>query len=171
MLFRFNKREAIDGDDSSITIRVVLPTSKHSLNLSISVTQIYHYDGIAYDYYSTPDIGLSKAADHWKMWPLPHEITSLSNQSSTFPLDLSTSVISKLPYVDTIYVTTDPKLTDRHNNMKKAFNRQGVSVESVKWRMKWNRTTCNDQANHAYVYQRLNLKDKPLSNHQRKFIV
>jgi hypothetical protein len=168
MSSEFNKREAIDGHDSGIKIRILLPMNNCSINLSISVTQIYHHDGIAYDYYSTTDVGLSKAADHWKVWPLPYEITPSYNQSLTIPVELSTSVISKLPYVDAIYVTTHPTLIDRHENLKKVFNRHGVSVESLQWRMKWNRTTCNDKANHAYVYQRLNLKDEPLSNDNKK---
>jgi hypothetical protein len=72
--------------------------------------------------------------------------------------------MSKLSFVDKIYVITDPRLIERHNNVKKSFLRQSISIESIEWRMKWNYTTCNSNSSHSYVYQRLNLKDKPLGN-------
>jgi len=131
------------------------------INLTFSFGKIYHHDGIAYDYYSKNDLGQSKASYQWKIWPLPNEI----NQNH--PIDhIQTSpfVMSKLPFVDVIYVITEPRLIERHKNVKKAFDRQGISIESIEWRMKWNYTTCNSNSSHSYVYQRLNLKDKPLGN-------
>jgi len=72
--------------------------------------------------------------------------------------------MSKLPFVNAIYVMTDPSLTQRHDSLKKAFLHQGISIESIEWRMKWNFTTCNSNSSHLYVYQRLNLKNKSLGN-------
>jgi hypothetical protein len=129
--------------------------------LTFSTDRIYHHDGIAYDYYSKNDLGQSSAGSQWKIWPLPHEI---NGSSSINYIETSPFVMSKLPFVDAIYVMTDPRLTERHLNLKKAFQNQGISIESIEWRMKWNFTTCNSQSNRAYVYQRLNLKDKPLGN-------
>jgi len=132
------------------------------MNLNFSVDKIYHHDGIAYDYYSINDLGQSKAGYQWKIWPLSNEI----NQSSSFTnIEISPFVISKIPFIDVIYVITDPRLKERHFNLKKVFDHQGISFESVKWRMKWNYTTCNSNLTHEYVYQRLNLKDKPLGNY------
>ena len=72
--------------------------------------------------------------------------------------------MSKLPFVNVIYVIARPNLTERHDNLKKALLRQGISIESIQWRMKWTHKTCNSNSSHSYVYERLNLKDKPLGN-------
>jgi hypothetical protein len=130
-------------------------------NLNFFINRIYHHDGIAYDYYSKNDFGQSKAAHQWKIWPLPNEI----NQThSTHSIEISPFVMSKLPFVDAIYVMSDPRLMDRHANLKKALCQQGIPIESIEWRMKWNQTTSNSNTSHSHVYQRLNLKDKPLGN-------
>jgi hypothetical protein len=136
----------------------VFTADKLISNLTFSVDQIYHHDGIAYDFYSKNDLGQSQAAQQWKIWPLPNEI----NQTDS--VEISSCVMSKLPFVDAIYVMSDPRLTDRHANLKKALRQQGIPIESIEWRMEWNQTTCNSNTNHSHVYQRLNLKDKPLSN-------
>ena len=126
-----------------------------------SKNTVYHYNGIAYDFYSIADLRQVQAACQWRIWPLPNEI---KRKSSFNPVKTSPSIRSKLPFVDIIYVTTDRSLTERHANLRKAFRRQGISMKSMKWKMKWNFTTCNSNSSHSYVYQRLNLKDKPLSN-------
>jgi hypothetical protein len=129
--------------------------------LNFSHNRIYHHNGIAYDYYSKNDIGQLTAGYQWKIWPLPYEI----NQTSSINhIEISPFAMSKLPFVDVIYVMTDPSLIERHNNLKKVFRRQGITIESIEWRMKWNETTCNSNSSQPYVYQRLNLKDIPLSN-------
>jgi len=131
------------------------------MNLNFSLKSIYHHDGIAYDYYSKTDLGQSKASFQWKIWPLPNEI----NQNSSIDhIEISPFVVSELPFVDIIYVITNQHLTERHANLKKAFHHQGISMNSIEWRMKWNHTNCNSNSSHSYVYQRLNLKDKPLGN-------
>jgi hypothetical protein len=123
------------------------------LNLTFAANQIYHRHGIAYDYYSKDDPGQSKAGDQWKIWPLPSQTKEIS------PI-----VLSKLPFIDAIYVMTDPRLTDRHASLRNVFHRQSISTDLIDWRMKWNRTTCTSNASHSYVYQRLHLEDKPLGN-------
>jgi len=140
---------------------LLLPVNKLLLNLNFCVDLVYHHNGIAYDYYSKDDLEQSKAGYQWKVWPLPNEI---NQNSSSDDIKTSSFVISKFPFVDAIYVLTDPRLTERHNNLKKGFHHQGISIESIKWRMKWNQTTCNSDSNQLYVYQRLNLKDKPLGD-------
>ncbi|UJR20074.1 hypothetical protein I4U23_023206 [Adineta vaga] len=61
---------------------------------------------------------------------------------------------------------TSSRLIERQQHLKKVFHRQGISMESVHWRMKWNQTTYN--SSRSYVYQRLNLKDKPLDRNQQR---
>ncbi len=131
------------------------------LNLTFSVGRIYHHNGIAYDYYSQNELGQSKADSRWKIWLLPHEL----NISSIDHIEISPFVVSKLPFVDMIYVITDTNLIQRHENLKKAFHYQGISNESIDYRLKWNYTICNSKSSHSYVYQRLNLKENPLGNY------
>jgi len=147
---------------SCTTIQSILPIDPILTNLTFAVNTIYHHDGIAYDYYSQNDLGQSKANYQWKIWSLPNE---LNQRSSIGYIETSPFVISKLPFVDVIYVITDRNLTHRHENLKKAFLHQGISINSIKWRRKWTHKTCNSNSSHSYVYQRLNLKEKPLSNH------
>jgi hypothetical protein len=151
----------LNYQNNQTAAKSVFPMDPLLLNLNFSVDQNYHHDGIAYDFYSKNDFGQSKAAHQWKIWPLPNEINQTSSIDS---IEISPFVMSKLPFVDAIYVTSDPRLTDRHANLKKALHQQGIPIESIEWRMKWNRTTCNSYANRSHVYQRLNLKNKPLSN-------
>jgi hypothetical protein len=146
------------------SVKSVLPFNPLLFNLTFSVDQIYHHDGIVYDYYSKNDLNKSETGYQWRMWPLPHEITRVDNNSLNEDIETSAFVVSKLPFVDAIYITTGSHLTDRHHSLKKTFHRQGISVESINWRMKWNYTTCNSNSSHVYVYKRLNLKDKPLGN-------
>jgi hypothetical protein len=140
----------------------VFPVDNILLDLTFSSNQTYHHNGIAYDYYSITDLRKSKASCQWKVWPLLNE---QNRRSSIRDIETSPFVISKLPFVDVIYVITDRNLTHRHENLKKALLHQGISLNSIKWRMKWTHKTCNSNSSHSYVYQRLNLKEKPLSNH------
>ena len=139
----------------------VSSVDKSLLNLTFSAGRIYHHNGIAYDYYAKDELGQSNAGYQWRIWPLPNET---NKNSSSDNISISSLVVSELPFVDAIYVLTDPRLTERHTNLKKGFYHQGIAIESIKWRMKWNRTTCNSQSNQVYVYKRLNLKNKPLGN-------
>ena len=131
------------------------------VNPTTSSAQIFHHDGVAYDFYSKDDLNQSNAGIQWEIWPLPHETEPY------LPLDdpnISPSIVSNLSFVHSIYVLSDPRLVERHNNLRKAFHHQGLDFRSIDWRMKWNRTTCNSESYHSYVYQRLNLKDTSLSN-------
>jgi hypothetical protein len=73
-------------------------------NLTFVVDIIYHHDGIVYDYYSQNDLGRSKANYQWKIWLLPNE---LNQRSSIGYIETSPFIVSKLPFVNTIYVMTD----------------------------------------------------------------
>ena len=122
-------------------------------NLTISTSRIFHHDGVAYDFYSKDELNRSNASLQWKIWSLPIKTN-----------EISPTFVSNLSFVHSIYVLSDPRLTERHNNLRRAFHRQGIEYQSIDWRMKWNRTTCNSESNRLYVYQRLNLKNKTLSN-------
>jgi hypothetical protein len=132
-----------------------------SLNFTFSINQTYHHHGIAYDYYSINEIRQSKTSYQWKIWPLPNQINQTSSITN---IEISPFFMSKLTFVDVIYVISDRSFIQRHANLKKAFHRQGISIKSIEWRMKWNHTTCNSNSSHSYVYQRLNLKDKHLGS-------
>ena len=71
--------------------------------------------------------------------------------------------MSQLPFVDAIYVITNARLTQRHGNVKTAPHHQEISTDSIKWKMNWNRTTCNGKSTRSYIYKRMNLKNTPLS--------
>ncbi|CAM4777215.1 unnamed protein product [Rotaria magnacalcarata] len=142
--------------------------NKLLLYLNFSIDRIYHHNGIAYDYYSRNDIEQTKVGDKWKLWPLPNEIYQIQNNSAMNDIETSPFVPSKLLFVDKIYVMTDPRLTERHANLQKALSRQGISVKSIEWRIKWNLTTCNSISSHSYVYKGLNLKNKPLNKQQQR---
>ncbi|CAF5174752.1 unnamed protein product, partial [Rotaria magnacalcarata] len=114
------------------------------------------------------DIEQTKVGDKWKLWPLPNEIYQIQNNSAMNDIETSPFVPSKLLFVDKIYVMTDPRLTERHANLQKALSRQGISVKSIEWRIKWNLTTCNSISSHSYVYKGLNLKNKPLNKQQQR---
>jgi len=124
------------------------------LNLNFSPNAIYHRANVAYDYYSIADLGQTNANCLWKSWSLPHEINR----------NLSSNILSKLPFVEQIYVLTDSTLIERQTNLRKSLVRQGISIESLNWRLKWNYTTCNSNLSFPFVRQRLNLKETILSN-------
>jgi hypothetical protein len=155
MLDRYHQQNNLSNISS------ISPFGKLLLNLTFSPNIIYHHNGIAYDYYSKDDLGQLNAGDQWKIWSLPHE---RNKSSSSDNISISPLLVSKLPFVDVIYVATDVRLTERHTNLKKAFHYQGMAIKSIEWRMKWNQTTCNSDSNRLYVYKRLNLKDQTLSN-------
>lgn len=132
------------------------------MNFTFTVNKIYHHNGIAYDFYSQNDLNQLKVDSQWKNWSLPNE--TINHRSLMIDMEISPFVISKLPFVDKIYVMTDQRLIQRHENLKKALLHQGISIQSIEWRMKWNYTTCNSNSTDLYIYQRLNLKDKPLGD-------
>ena len=136
-----------------------------SLHFTLSSNQIYHHKAIAYDYYSMSDIGQSKVGDQWRTWALPHEQVQLANNTLVYNFEVSPSFLSNLPFVNTVYIITNPSFDERHNNLKKALQLQGIGLKSIEWRMKWNRTTCNSKSCHSYVYGRLNLKNVPLGKY------
>ena len=148
---------SINIRNNHANVILALSVPEPIINLTYSFNRTYHHNGIAYDYYSKDDVGQSNAGHQWKIWPLPNEINQTSIETSPF-------VMSKLPFVDAIYVMSDPRLSDRHPNLKIALLQQGIPIKSLKWMMKWNHTTCNSNSSHSYVYQRLNLKDEPISN-------
>ncbi|CAF1539487.1 unnamed protein product, partial [Rotaria sordida] len=129
---------------------------------------LYHHDGIAYDYYSKNDLGQSKAGDQWKIWPLPSEKNQLPNNTSVCNLETSPFVVSKLPFVNAVYVVTNARFVERHASLKKAFRQQGIPDESIEWRMKWTLTTCSSNSSHSYIYKRLNLQDRPSDKQQQR---
>jgi hypothetical protein len=140
---------------------LVWPVDPLLLNLTFSFNKVYHHNGVAYDYHSQNELGKTQAGHRWKVWPLPNET---EQNSTTNYIEISPFHTSKLPFIDVIYVISAPHLAERHASLKRAFHQQGVSMELLEWKMKWTFTTCSSDLSHSYIYQRLNLQDKPLSN-------
>jgi len=138
------------------------------------IDRVSHMDGVAYDYYSVQELIEQKPAKEWLSFPLPGEnLTGAwfpNGQSKrTFPMVKSPRTVSGLAYVDQIYLMTDPSLSDRHDNIRNAFRRQNIPVESIEWQWKWNRTDCNSNENKKEVFSNLNLVDEPASKHTFSF--
>ena len=118
---------------------------------------------MAYDLYSRDEFLQMRAGRQWAIWSIDKENITVASQSSHRPIITSPLVVSEIPFVDRIYVVSDPSLKDRHRSLNKVFERQGISTELIDWRFKWDRNTCNSYQSHSILYQRLNLKDGPLS--------
>ncbi|CAM4967776.1 unnamed protein product [Rotaria socialis] len=103
---------------------VILPANRLISNFNFSFNHVYHYNGIAYDYYSKNELGQSKPGDQWKIWPLPAAKDQLQNTSSNIDIEISPLIVSKLPFVDMIYVVTNSRLTERHASLKEVFKQQ-----------------------------------------------
>ena len=131
--------------------------------VSFTVGQIYHHHGVAYDFYSQLDLNQPQATNYWKQWSIPQDMNRDFQQNSVRMSFLSPAQLSKLSFVNQIYVISDIHLKDRHKNLRQAFQRQGLDFYSIQWRTNWTKKSCNDPQNHEHVYQRLNLIDKPLS--------
>lgn len=130
--------------------------------------EVSHINSLAYDYYSVQDLLEQKPAKQWLTFPLPGENMTgawipKGHNRTTIPMVISPPTISGLAYVEQIYVMTDPSLTDRHDNIKNAFRRQNIPLDSIKWQLKWNRTECNSKKNKEEVFRHLNLVDEPAS--------
>ncbi|CAF3413290.1 unnamed protein product [Rotaria socialis] len=147
---------------------VILPADRLISNLNFSFNHVYHYNGIAYDYYSKNELGQSKPGDQWKIWPLSAAKDQLQNTSSNIDIEISPLIVSKLPFVDMIYVVTNSRLTERHASLKEVFKQQGISMKSIEWRMRWNLTTCESNSSFSLVSKRLNLNGKPLDKQQQR---
>ena len=127
---------------------------------------VVYTNGIAYDIYSIRELGQQGVASQWLTFPLPNEINNVepwmpkSYSNKTFPFFQSPPTKSGLAYIDQIYVLSDPSLYDRIQNIQRMFVRHDIPIDSIDWwRMgKWNRTTCNAQANQAEVWRILNLE-------------
>ncbi|CAF2114854.1 unnamed protein product [Rotaria magnacalcarata] len=156
-----------------ISSKLCLTTPRHAyailsvnklIPLNFSFNHVYHYNGIAYDYYSKNELGKSKPGNQWKIWPLPRAKDQLQNISSNIDIEISPLVVSELSLVDMIYVVTNSRLTERHASLKEVFNLQGISMISIEWRMRWNLTTWESNSSFYLVSKRLNLNGKPLGN-------
>lgn len=127
----------------------------------------FHINSIAYDFYSIWELGQAKIGQQWLTFPLPYEIKNKENPlpwhpnspSISVPIHISPSTKTHIAYLEQIYVISDMKFVDRHNQLKKVFQRQSIPDISIAWVWKWNRTTCNADENFNEVYKRkLNIK-------------
>ena len=162
ILAQYTSQDKSCWNDNMVKRSYNLSTNRVDTVFRCSVDAVYHQDGLAYDYYSSNEQILWRVDDRWKIWPLPNNFdqTNLSAQSAKF--DLSPSVPSRIPFLDTIYVISDYHLTDRQKNFKKVLYRQGITTDLIRWRMTQKLESCNDSISVAYVYKKLNLENQRL---------
>jgi hypothetical protein len=135
--------------------------------------KIYFLNGIAYDYYSIDELNSrSGSGSQWKTFPLPNEHLSSSMvlwtphqhlRDEIRPDDIRapSETTTGLAFVDQIYITSTPNLTDRHANLKRMFTQ--YQITNYEWRMKWVRDTCYSPENKKEVNRKLNLQEKIIS--------
>ncbi len=129
-------------------------------------------NGIAYDLYSIDELNHSGPGRQWKTFPLPNEqipanitpwIPHNRGRNSTTPVYISASpkTTTGLAFVDHIYITSTPNLTDRQANLGRMFAR--YQITNYEWRMKWAQDTCYAPEKNEEVYRKINLRVKSIS--------
>ena len=68
------------------------------------------------------------------------------------------STTTGLPFVDHIYIATHPRLTDRHENLKRILNKHKIT--DYEWRMRWTYAACRNASNKNEIYRKLNLENR-----------
>jgi hypothetical protein len=135
--------------------------------------KVYFLNGTAYDFYSIGELNNhSEVSVQWKTFPLPNEhlppnIIPWTPRNYASKQRISTSIPSRqqtstgLAFVDHIYITSTPNLTDRQANLERMFAQ--YQITNYEWRLKWTRHTCNSPDNKDKVYKKLNLLEiKPI---------
>jgi hypothetical protein len=132
--------------------------------------KIYFLNGVAYDFYSIDELdNRSGPGLQWKTFPLPNEQIPANipkwtprnyrgNEVTSIYMSASTETTTGLAFVDHIYITSAPNLTDRQANLEKMFSR--YQITNYEWRLKWKRDTCNDPENKEEVNRKINLQLK-----------
>jgi hypothetical protein len=152
--------------------RVVVNLSRIHQNIIFTRDKVYFLNGIAYDFYSIGELNNhSKVSAQWKTFPLPneqlppniipwkpHHHASKQTTSTSIPSGQQTS--TGLAFVDHIYITSTPNLTDRQANLERMFAQ--YQITNYEWRMKWSRDTCNSPQNKEEVYKKANLRERTI---------
>lgn len=144
-------------------------------SINFSDKEVYHVNGIAYDKYSISELGQTQFARQWLTFPLPNELNRSDypspwyphnqlfghnntsfNHRMVFPINTSPPTRSGLAYIEQIYVITDQSFTARHKQLKHTFHRHSIPIESIDFRWKWNRTTCQMKENINEIKKKLN---------------
>jgi hypothetical protein len=133
---------------------------------------VYFLNGVAYDFYSIDELNnRSGPGLQWKIFPLPNEQISGGippwapqsqgrNQATSIYISPSPQTSTGLSFVDHIYITGAPSLTDRRADLEKMFAR--YQITNYEWRMKWTLDTFNSPENKEEVYRKLNVMEKYL---------
>ena len=125
---------------------------------------VYFANGTAYDFYSIDEfLNHSGPGSQWKIFPLPNEGLSPDHGRTEDPSvygNTSVEMTTGLAYVDHIYITSTPKLTDRHANLERMFAR--YQIKNYEWRMKWTHDNCQASENREEVFQKMNLRTNSL---------
>ena len=138
----------------SASAYVVINLSGTYKNLTFTRDTVYFLNGTAYDFYSLDElVNRTGPSPQWEIFPLPNEQLPGPNETTT-----------GLAFVDHIYITSTPKLIDRHANLERAFAR--YQLKNYEWRMKWVQDTCYAPENREEVHRKINLRTNSISkNH------
>lgn len=121
---------------------------------------VYLVNGTVYDFYSIDEfLNHSGLGSQWKVFPLPNEGLSPDRGRIEDPMiyqNTAVEMITGLPYVDHIYITSTLNLTDRHANLERMFAR--YQIKNYEWRMKWTQDNCQASENREEVLQKMNLR-------------
>jgi hypothetical protein len=135
--------------------------------------QVYFLNGVAYDFYSINELDNSLGPGRqWKTFPLPNEQIPANiipwtpdnherNRITSVDISIPPATTTGLAFVDHIYITSTPNLTDRQANLEKMFTR--YQIINYEWRMKWAQDTCYASENKEEVYRKINLRTKTIS--------
>jgi hypothetical protein len=152
---------------------VLVNLSNIHQNILFTSDKVYFLNGIAYDLYSIDELNSHAGPNsQWKTFPLPNEqipeniipwMPNHHQRKEARSIDIFTpsETTTGLAFVDHIYITTTPNLTDRHANLERMFNR--YQITNYEWRMKWVRDNCYGPENKEEVNMKLNLRKKLIS--------
>jgi len=155
-------------------VYVIVNLSSTHQNIVFTIDKVYFLNGVAYDFYSIDELdNHSGPGLQWKTFPLPNEqipanITPwtpsrnhLRNETAPIYMPTLSTTTTGLAFVDHIYITSTPSLTDRQANLERIFVR--YQITNYEWRMKWVRDTCYATENKEELYRKINLRAKPIS--------
>jgi len=149
--YLFNLRRLVFVNSIPQLPFVVVTLNDAHKNISFTTQDICLLNGTAYDFYSLNELGHnSRIGQQWRIFPLPNE--TILHVNFSYPLPRSQT---GLAFVDRIYIVTTAKLTDRHENLRRLFDR--YHIRNYEWRMKWTRKNCSILENQMKLSKYLNL--------------
>lgn len=108
-------------------------------NENISPDLVVSINNLAVDLYSIDDLLTGKLGRQW-------------NKFGNCPY-----VPSGLAFVERIFVISGRHLHERHEHLRKVFQRHSIDNHSIEWRWRWNQTLCDSEVGHHEILEKMNL--------------